>query len=65
MSWNGAGGFGARGGNLTVTLDGGAVLDWESATAGMNGQDLQLGSNHSDAVTTFTLMTLSDGNPTA
>ena len=53
VSWDDPGGFGARGGDLTVTLHGGAVLDWESATAGMNGQDLQLGSNHSDAVTTF------------
>ncbi|QEG37393.1 LamG-like jellyroll fold domain-containing protein [Bythopirellula goksoeyrii] len=53
-SWAGPGGFGARGGDLTVTLEGGATLAWEDADTGFNGAELQLGSNHSDGTTTFT-----------
>jgi PEP-CTERM motif len=49
-----AGGFAAIGGPLTVTLEGGAALTWDSPEAGFNGQDLQLGSSYGDDVVTFT-----------
>ncbi len=45
IQWLGSGGFAAAGaGTHTVTLDGGATLDWTSATSGFNGNQLQLGS---------------------
>ncbi len=45
IQWMGSGGFAAAGaGTHTVTLDGGATLDWTSATSGFNGNQLQLGS---------------------
>ncbi|MEM9658814.1 MAG: PEP-CTERM sorting domain-containing protein, partial [Planctomycetota bacterium] len=48
------GGIGAYGGDLTLSLQGGAELTWGSADSGFNGVDFQLGSNHSDGILTFT-----------
>ncbi len=47
LSWAravGNGGFAAFGGPLTVTLEGGATLDWGSTTAGFGGHVPQFGS---------------------
>ncbi len=53
---NGAGGFAAVGGDLTVTLEGGADLTWADPDTGFNGASsiVQLGSNVATGVTTFT-----------
>ena len=51
---NQGGGFAARGGALTVTLNGGATLNWGDNTNGFNGRWLHFGSRTADNVTTFT-----------
>ena len=48
------GGFAARGGNLSVTLEGGATLDWGNDNAGFNGRQLMFGSTTADSVVTLT-----------
>jgi len=54
VSWTGNGGFAARGGNLTVTLDNaGAPINW-SAASGFNGAILILGSTTADAAVEVT-----------
>lgn len=51
VHWTGAGGFSSRqgGAGTTVTINGGAALDWNSDLGGFNNQALQLGSNTADA----------------
>lgn len=51
IHWTKAGGFASRqgGAGTTVTVNGGAALDWDSSTNGFNGQALQLGSNTANA----------------
>ncbi|NQU20929.1 MAG: hypothetical protein HQ567_06565, partial [Candidatus Nealsonbacteria bacterium] len=51
--WSG-GGFAARGGPLTVTLEGGDTLRWGAWDYGFNGRHLNLGSSYATDVTTFT-----------
>lgn len=48
------GGFAARGGNLSVTLEGGADIDWNNDNAGFNGRQLMFGSYTADGVVTLT-----------
>ncbi len=48
------GGFAAIGGDLTVTLEGGATLLWADANTGFNGTSVQLGSNVATGVVTLT-----------
>ena len=48
------GGFAARGGNLSVTLEGGANIDWNDSNAGFNGRQLMFGSYTADSVVTLT-----------
>jgi autotransporter-associated beta strand protein len=48
------GGFAARGGNLSVTLEGGADLTWNDGNAGFNGRRLMFGSYSADSVVTLT-----------
>jgi len=52
--WEGSGGFAARGGDLTVTLEGGATLSWTSESMGFRGRRLHLGSRYADSVLTLT-----------
>lgn len=52
--WGSHGGFAARGGNLEVTLEGGATLDWGSDSAGFRGQWLQMGSMYADNLVELT-----------
>ena len=42
------GGFAARGGKLTVTLEGGAQVNWGNAGAGFNSKRLMLSSKYAD-----------------
>jgi len=50
----GGGGFAARGGDLTVELEGGAELAWDSADAGFNKVDsLQFSSRTADSMVEF------------
>jgi hypothetical protein len=51
VHWTGAGGFASRqgGAGTTITINAGAVLQWDSNTNGFNGQALQLGSNTANA----------------
>lgn len=51
ITWAGAGGFASRqgGAGTTVAVNGGAALDWDSASNGFNGQALQLGSATANA----------------
>jgi len=54
---NNGGGFAARGGTFTVTLEGGADLSWmdgSGATGFNGGKALQLGSRYADDVVTLT-----------
>ena len=46
--WGSRGGFAARGGSFTVTLEGGAQLNWGDGNTGFRGQRLQLNSVHAD-----------------
>jgi len=48
VHWNGNGGFAARGGRFTVTLEGGAQVDWGDADAGFNGRRLMFNSKYAD-----------------
>jgi hypothetical protein len=48
--WEDRGGFAARGGPLTVTLEGGATIDWSDSNVGFNGRVLQLNSIYADDV---------------
>jgi autotransporter-associated beta strand protein len=52
--WEADGGFAAWGGPLDVTLDGGATLQWGSATDGFRGMHLHLGSRTANDVVTMT-----------
>ena len=54
VRWNQHGGLAAKGGPLTVTLEGGMNLLWDDANLGFNGKDLQFGSNTADDVVTLT-----------
>ncbi len=54
VRWNNGGGFAARGGDLTVTLEGGAQLDWGDADAGFNGATVQFGSQTADGMVELT-----------
>jgi autotransporter-associated beta strand protein len=51
--WSGNGGFAASNSPLTVTLNGGATVDWGSST-GFNGKVLQLGSPTSTSTVEIT-----------
>ncbi|MEI6809598.1 MAG: hypothetical protein WCN95_12830, partial [bacterium] len=46
--WGSHGGFAARGGPLTVSLEDGAVLSWADGNTGFNGQWLQMNSQYAD-----------------
>ena len=49
--WANNGGFAARGGDLTITLEGGSELQWDSASNGFNSVDsLQFGSRSADGM---------------
>jgi len=55
VSWSNSGGFAARGGDLAVTLEGGAQLSWTSSTVGFNNRDsVQLGSRYADSMVELT-----------
>lgn len=55
IGWdNNGGGFSARGGDLTVTLNGGATLNWNGTNDGFRDTRLMFGSRTADAKTTFT-----------
>ena len=58
------GGFAAIGGDLTVTLEGGATLQWIDPDNGFNATEVQLGSNVATGVTTFTNSVEGDGTGT-
>ena len=47
--WSNHGGFSALGGDLIVTLNGGASLDWGHSTTGLNSKVLQFGSTTADS----------------
>jgi autotransporter-associated beta strand protein len=51
--WTANGGFAAYGSPLNVNLNGGATIDWSSATDGFNGKTLILGSVSADNVVTI------------
>lgn len=48
VRWDERGGFAARGGTFTITLEGGALLDWGNVDTGFGGRVLQLGSDYAD-----------------
>jgi len=50
VHWNGGGGFAARGGKLTVSLEGGVPLNWSNNGTGFNNQRLMLNSKYADDV---------------
>lgn len=57
VQFSDAGGFGARGGNLIVTLNGGSQLAWETNTAGggLNQRDsMQFGGQSADSMVELT-----------
>ena len=51
--WSFSGGFAARGGPLTVNLEGGATLNWTDANTGFRSQYLLLGSRSATDVVTL------------
>jgi autotransporter-associated beta strand protein len=51
--WDDAGGFAARSGDLTVTLNGGAPIVWGDGS-GFNDTEVQFGSRYADGVLTLT-----------
>ncbi len=57
----GGGGFAAIGGDLTVSLEGGATLDYSDPGLGPNGKTIDLGSNVATGVTTFTNDAIANG----
>jgi autotransporter-associated beta strand protein len=48
------GGFAARGGNLSVTLNSGADINWNDDPSGFRGRNLMFGSGTADNVVTLT-----------
>ncbi len=48
------GGFAARGGSLSVTLNGGATIHWNDDPSGFRGRNLMFGSGTADNVVTLT-----------
>ncbi|MCE5328383.1 MAG: PEP-CTERM sorting domain-containing protein [Planctomycetaceae bacterium] len=55
VNWNwGQGGFSAYGGDLAVTLNGGAAITWSDNGSGFNGQQIYLGSAYSTHNVTLT-----------
>jgi len=58
VRWENNGGFGAFGGDLTVTLDGGALVEWNDSTSGNEGfrtnRQVQFNGPHSTHAVTLT-----------
>ncbi|MCE9551773.1 MAG: autotransporter-associated beta strand repeat-containing protein [Planctomycetes bacterium] len=48
------GGFAARGGTLSVTLNGGATINWNDDPSGLRGRNLMFGSGTADNIVTLT-----------
>jgi len=51
--WQNGGGFAARGGTLTVVLEGGAQIDWDDANTGVRERPFHLNSAHADSLVDF------------